>query len=131
MAHDLFHVEDLDAVPNPELDRLVGHLEQILHEGQRGIPQRSLARDELAEFEQPDTKLELSGVPFQEPCIDERPDQAMDRRLGQTGFPHQIGEGQRRVVSVEDAQDPVDLAEHGTQLVPFSGSHLCIVTEAT
>ena len=84
-----------------------------------------------AEFEQPDTKLELSGVPFQEPCIDERPDQAMDRRLGQTGFPHQIGEGQRRVVSVEDAQDPVDLAEHGTQLVPFSGSHLCIVTEAT
>ena len=55
MAHDLLHVEDLDAVPNPELDRLVGDLEQILHEGQRGIPQRSLARDQLPEFEQPDT----------------------------------------------------------------------------
>ena len=49
-------------------------------------PQRSLARDELTELEQPDAELKLSRVPFHEPCIDERPDQAMDRRLGQTGF---------------------------------------------
>ena len=124
MPHDLFDVEDLDPVEHRKLNRFVGHLEEVLHERERGVPKRSLAGYELAQLEQPQAEFELPVVTLQVLGVDEGRDEPMDGRLGDRRPPPQVGELDRQVVDFERAEDAVDLPDHRAGVVPFSGRTL-------
>ena len=87
MSGDLLDVQDLDTIGNAEMDGLVRRLEEVLHERQRRVPERTLAGHELAQLEQPQPELEVAVLPLEHAALDEGAHQTVQRRLRQARRP--------------------------------------------
>jgi hypothetical protein len=109
---DLEDVDDLGALAQPEVHRLVRTLVEVFQKGCRDLDQAALHRGPQAELEQVPAEVELPVHPVQQPRGHQLAGQPVQGGLGQPGPPPQLGEADAVVLGGEGVENRRHLADH-------------------